>query len=487
MPYEGQDQQPVSADAYARLESWADRKPALALIGEFSAGKSTLANFLVGGPYLPSRTTATSLPPIWICHGTRPSYWIDADMRPHRYETISQIPPTARMARLFVKANALRDFDLIDLPGISDPNTIAGDVLAAVRLASAVIWCTGATQAWRQTERSAFAAMPPRLRRNGILVVTRADKLRSDLDREKVARRLAAETEGQFRDRVMMATPMAVAARDADGRVRDEARWTASGAARLTETLAGLVADLRAASTARLGRYEVAENFDEGTETAVEAMADSPAAITAPEEDVPVVTEPGVTDVRAPVTPTPNGPPPTAPAAVAGDDPDAWLSADELGPLLLQMARDMGAEPSEAAPPERAELQAPDPEEGPDPASGPELDAIEPPAASGPHPAPTTLAAYYRGRFEQPAPGTAPLPADAPEPDRATPEPDAAKPVMAQALPKPIGDTVAAPATLAETWHRIAAETEVAEEHRPLVEMIGRLVAELDVRQAADD
>ena len=45
------------------------RKPRLALMGEFSAGKSTLSNMLLGGRALPVRVTATRLPPIWISYG----------------------------------------------------------------------------------------------------------------------------------------------------------------------------------------------------------------------------------------------------------------------------------------------------------------------------------------------------------------------------------------------------------------------------------
>ena len=45
------------------------RKPRIALMGEFSAGKSTLANMLVGAQHLPVQVTATQLPPVWISQG----------------------------------------------------------------------------------------------------------------------------------------------------------------------------------------------------------------------------------------------------------------------------------------------------------------------------------------------------------------------------------------------------------------------------------
>ena len=45
------------------------RKPRVALMGEFSAGKSTLSNLLLDGTPFPVRVTATRLPPVWTSYG----------------------------------------------------------------------------------------------------------------------------------------------------------------------------------------------------------------------------------------------------------------------------------------------------------------------------------------------------------------------------------------------------------------------------------
>ena len=55
------------------------RKPRIALMGEFSAGKSTLSNLLMGQRPLPEKVTATRLSPVWISYGTRAPYRIDVD------------------------------------------------------------------------------------------------------------------------------------------------------------------------------------------------------------------------------------------------------------------------------------------------------------------------------------------------------------------------------------------------------------------------
>ena len=55
------------------------RKPQVALMGEFSAGKSTLLNMLLGQDPLPVRITATSVPPIWISFGENAAIKVKRD------------------------------------------------------------------------------------------------------------------------------------------------------------------------------------------------------------------------------------------------------------------------------------------------------------------------------------------------------------------------------------------------------------------------
>ena len=50
------------------------RKPRIALMGEFSAGKSTLTNLLIGEDAIPMRVTATQLPPVWLAWGDEAPY-----------------------------------------------------------------------------------------------------------------------------------------------------------------------------------------------------------------------------------------------------------------------------------------------------------------------------------------------------------------------------------------------------------------------------
>ena len=101
------------------------RHPRVALMGEFSAGKSTLSNLLIGKPALPVNVTATQLPPVWISYGDDVPYRIGLDGEEEDVDpSLSGISVhDTRYIRIFTEAKFLEHCDLIDMPGISDPNT----------------------------------------------------------------------------------------------------------------------------------------------------------------------------------------------------------------------------------------------------------------------------------------------------------------------------------------------------------------------------
>ena len=73
--------------------------------------------------------------------------------------------------------------------------------------------------------------MPPALRENSLLLLTRFDKLLSERDRERVLRRVRTEAGGVFRGVYPIALTMALAADD------DRTRWEASGAEAFLQAL----------------------------------------------------------------------------------------------------------------------------------------------------------------------------------------------------------------------------------------------------------
>jgi len=216
-------------------------KPVLCLMGEFSAGKSTLSNLLIKTAALPVNVTATQLPPVWISKGDDAPYRVGLDGRHFEIELENleavSVEDTA-FIRIFHDAELLDHCDLIDMPGISDPNMDADVWERVIPYADAVIWCTHATQAWRQSEAAVWSMLPPALYANSFLLLTRMDKILSERDQMRVAKRVGRETVGLFRELFPISLTRALAS---DG---DAEKWAASGAEDFLNGLHQLLAEI---------------------------------------------------------------------------------------------------------------------------------------------------------------------------------------------------------------------------------------------------
>lgn len=217
----------------SEAEATVERKPRLALMGEFSAGKSTLLNMLLAQASLPVRITATSVPPVWISQGELAAARVTHDDEQEDIP-VGEIADVSledtKYIRLWLESDILEFCDLFDLPGISDPNMSRDVLLAVFDEVDSVIWCTHATQAWRQSEAATWEELSPRTKGHNLLVVTQFDKITSDRDRGRLMARLRKETEGQFDEIFPLALLDATQA-------EDHAAWSASGAAAFCEYL----------------------------------------------------------------------------------------------------------------------------------------------------------------------------------------------------------------------------------------------------------
>jgi len=214
------------------------RKPRIAIMGEFSSGKSTLCNVLMGAKPLLEKVTATQLPPVWLSYGPDDAYTMGLDG--HAYDLdLAELDrvslETTEHVRIFMKSDILRYCDLIDMPGISDPSMSSEVWERMAHLADAVLWCTHATQAWRQSESGVWSTFPKEMQHNSILLVTRFDKILGDSDRAKVVKRVRQETEGQFSEVFPVSLLQAMRAGD------DAEKWRASGAADFSQALFDII------------------------------------------------------------------------------------------------------------------------------------------------------------------------------------------------------------------------------------------------------
>jgi hypothetical protein len=276
----------VTQTQMERLAGWSMRKPVIALMGEFSAGKSTLMNLLLGQNILPTQVTATRMPPVWIKYGDEPAYRVDHAGRRHPVDMLTpgSIPvDDTRFVRLHCTAEILKQCDLMDTPGISDPNIKPDDLLRTVRYASSVMWCSHAGQAWRESERGAWEGLPERLRQTSILLVTRKDKIETEIDQRKIDRRLERETSHLFNARIFVSLTDAIRSREAG----DEARWAESGAPKFLEMLEKIIEGIYLQRSFQLARYETGEPRAQVAAVDVEvAEVAAPEQETTPDLDV---------------------------------------------------------------------------------------------------------------------------------------------------------------------------------------------------------
>ena len=213
-----------------------EKRPRVALMGEFSAGKSTLSNLLIGKQALPVNVTATQLPPVWMSFGDQPAYKVGLDGSEEevdsRFSGVSV--RDTRCIRVFLQSKFLKNCDLIDMPGISDPNMAAEVWQRVIGEADIVLWCSHATQAWRQSEAAVWDTMPDALYDRSLLLLTRMDRILADRDRHRVVKRVQSETRGLFREVIPVSLTQALEAKG------DSDAWAASGADHLVRSLMGL-------------------------------------------------------------------------------------------------------------------------------------------------------------------------------------------------------------------------------------------------------
>ena len=335
----------------ANSEPLAPRKPRIAIMGEFSVGKSTLSNLLIGSNPLPVRVTATQLPPVWMSFGDQPAYRedLEGNVIPIDIEQLDQVPlEETAVIRIFLKSDILELCDLIDMPGISDPNMPAEIWQRVLHNADGVLWCTHATQAWRQSEAAVWKSMPPELYESSFLLITRIDKLLTERDRQKVVKRVRRETQGLFAGLFPISLTEALAGHD------DRNLWEMSGAEAFTQCLVDLTHDLSqivaSSSKSQMGSTLLAPRATDHPPATTELTAPDPSLASipadpkvhrldiAPRKEDPIVSNvmPARVKVAAATGRTTQRPDHNGPSAATSPRP----TNDQPGPVQLMPNQD---------------------------------------------------------------------------------------------------------------------------------------------------
>ena len=192
----------------------------------------------------PVQITATQMPPIWYAHGTgRPiRVAMDGTETPIEGPLAGAVSiADTRAVRVFAEADILEACDIIDMPGSSDPNISLDIWEGMLPLADGVIWCTPATQAWRQSEAAMWEEARPELQAHSLLLLTRIDKILSETDRQRVLRRVRGEAGAMFR------AVLPVSLIEAQTAGEDAELLRASGLEAVLEELLNVISDLEPA------------------------------------------------------------------------------------------------------------------------------------------------------------------------------------------------------------------------------------------------
>lgn len=188
------------------LERYADRPMRVVVLGQNNSGKTALVNAILGREILPTAVVANTPVSVTMRYSSDVEIRIQTDCG--TWHDIDQRKPFsgfgAQSGRLmavdvFAPNPILKQFELVDTPaGYDAASSIVG--------ADFAVWCTNITQAWAESERATWCALPKRCRSNGLLVATHSDVVGSLDDQEKVIGRLQSEAGDLFDDIVSVSS-----------------------------------------------------------------------------------------------------------------------------------------------------------------------------------------------------------------------------------------------------------------------------------------
>jgi dynamin family protein len=233
--------------ALGRTETRLGRPLRVAVCGEINSGKSSLANLLAGIESLPTAILSNTRIPTLLYYAVEPEIWTvqASGKRAHLRSDRVMAPEAIFRVEVGLPSPRLQAVQILDLPGLVDARSGLPLIDLPAHHVDAAIWCTMSTQAWKESERTAWSLLPPRLGSRGLLVATHRDLLHDPRDHEKLLGRLYDEVGTSFASINLLSTTDALAVMGKDLRGLDGDTWVASGAAALESALGGLLTHLR--------------------------------------------------------------------------------------------------------------------------------------------------------------------------------------------------------------------------------------------------
>ena len=223
----------------------------MALAGEFSSGKTTLARMLLGRDFVTTKAAASAMPTVRFHFGDKDRYILRTDGEDREIDGIEALTLQDMRAAedLIIETEQplLKQIEIFDTPGTSDPTRDSDQIVDVANQVEFIIWCTNATQAWRQSERAMWEALPQKAHDRSLLVVTHVDlpKVKASLDR--LMKRMNKEAGPMFHKVLAVDLLTAIKSRFDAQLVNNPVGWQDSGGAACLSTIMASVANVRAA------------------------------------------------------------------------------------------------------------------------------------------------------------------------------------------------------------------------------------------------
>jgi hypothetical protein len=216
----------------AAAEDAAAKPLRISIVGELNAGKTELANLILGVQLLPTSIISNTLCPTLIRYGeehTVRHYRDDAHFEETNASELHRfVQREGSRVECALPLPLLRTIEIADLPAFENAVFSGGRMFPLLWRSDILVWCSRATKAWTASENSIWLQLPKRLQASCLFVLTHADKLNAAALKE-VGSRVRSEIHTIDAELTFLATPHAIAARSPRGQIMNPKLWASSG------------------------------------------------------------------------------------------------------------------------------------------------------------------------------------------------------------------------------------------------------------------
>lgn len=232
-------------DTYLRAAKRVLSEPLrVGIVGEVNAGKTELANLILGIQVLPSSVLNNTLSATLIRYGEVPHVRRHVDRTHFEEKDASELHRVVQQRGYCVECllplPLLKSIEIVDFPAFEAADLFSGGSAGLLSRSDLIVWCSSMSRAWTASEASAWRQMPERLRRSCLFALTHADKLADSAVAEVIAR-VGAELAPAGVKPISIAIPSAIEARSPRGQIMNRNLWNSSGGEHFLKELVALL------------------------------------------------------------------------------------------------------------------------------------------------------------------------------------------------------------------------------------------------------